>query len=260
MQKSQRTKIYIFGGVFVAIVFLVAITYDFIEDTQMQDTSIPLVSLETREITLEDYIEQKESYYVIDIREIEEFDQGHFSDAIHLPLGELLASKEKQVELRDLSATKKLVFFCHDGLRSQIAADTVGGNPANVLIFHKGHKQVRNKELTEEIWTGSRKRVLPEDFHNALKAREYDLSEIPSGALIADVTWDQVYKSGHPDVITAPLMRLTQNEIEGIVSEIAPRSFIAVCNSRMSCFYAKVLGYRIEKFGGYFSGYFRIGK
>lgn len=257
---AQQSKIIKISGIIIASIFVVIISRDLYEESQIQDVRVPLTTEEAQELTLEEYIAAKDDYQIIDIREIEEFEQGHFTDAVHLPLGELLASTDKQEELRALLKTKKVAFFCHDGLRSQIAVDTLGGDATQLVIFHRGHKQVRNKDLSEELWVGSRKRVLPEDFHNALKAREYDLADIPPGALIADVTWDQVYRTRNAEAIAAPLMRLTQEEIDEIVSDIAPRSFISVCNSRMSCFYAKILGYRVEKENGYFSGYYRIGE
>jgi len=255
--KKRQSKIFIIIGVVIATLFAVVIIYDFYEESQKKEFRVPITLPNVQEITLEDYITAKEMYQIIDVREKEEFDQGHFTDAIHIPLGELLGSQERTEEVRVLRDEKKITFFCHDGLRSQIAADTVGGTNGQLVIFHKGHRQVRNKKLADDIWTGSRKRVLPEDFHNALKAREYDLDEIPPGVVIADVTWDQIYRTEHSDVIEAPLMRLTQEEIEEIVNDISPRSFVSVCNSRMSCFYAKVLGYRVEQQGGYFSGYHR---
>lgn len=253
-RRSKNLKII---GIIIAVIFVGSISRDLYEESKMEDMRIPLVTQEAQEITLEEYIAKKDNYQIIDVREVEEFEQGHFTDAIHLPLGELLASEEKKEELRTLSSNQTIAFFCHDGLRSQIAVDAVGAQDHYSVLFHKGHKQVRNKELSEELWVGSRKRVLPEDFHNALKAREYDLADIPPGVVIADVTWDQVYRRDNSDTIAAPLMRLTQEEVDQIVKTIAPRSFMAVCNSRMSCFYAKILGYRVENENGYFSGYYR---
>ncbi len=237
---------------------IIALAYNTYEESSLKDVSTLVNRENIYEITLDEYMQQREDFFVIDVREKEEFAQGHFTGAQNIPLGTILADKEIQNDIVQKMEDKKVIFFCYDGLRSQIAADIFAENKERVVVFRKGFRQVRKADDVEEIWDGSRKYVLPQDFHNALSTREYDLDAIPQDVAVADMTWAQEYVRVHDGAISAPLMRMSQDASERIVKNIGTKDFIGICNSRMSCFYAKILGYRVEKNGGYFRGYYRI--
>jgi rhodanese-related sulfurtransferase/rubrerythrin len=67
---------------------------------------------------LKQYIEKnKESdYLIVDVRQPEEYVQGHIPGAKLIPLKELVAN------LSDLPSGKDLIFYCHSGGRSEAAA------------------------------------------------------------------------------------------------------------------------------------------
>ncbi len=254
---GKKRKILAWGGAFLCFVLIALVTYDFYENRQMRLVDTPIVeATEIEELSLDEYVAAPENFLVVDVREPEEFAQGHFVGALNIPLGELLAAEEKQRELVHRAGGRRILFFCYDGLRSRIAADAVTAVGAETVVFNRGHRQVRYGNVSDEIWTGSRTRVLPRDFRESLKDRDYDLRRLPDGVLLADLTWDQEYSRTDEKIIAAPLMRLPASSARSVVEKIGRRSFAALCNSRMSCFYAKILAYRVERNGGYFIGYY----
>ena len=56
--------------------------------------------------------ENPQSIYLVDVRDPDEFDAGHFQTAVNIPVGEL----EDRVE--SLPADKPIVFVCATGARS----------------------------------------------------------------------------------------------------------------------------------------------
>lgn len=61
--------------------------------------------------------ENKESYILIDVREQEEWDKGHFEEAIHLPMGQLQTEFEKTVPSKNAT----VILHCARGGRSTLA-------------------------------------------------------------------------------------------------------------------------------------------
>jgi rhodanese-related sulfurtransferase len=67
---------------------------------------------------------------LVDVREPDEWDAGHIAGAVHIPLGDLGDG------LRGLDPTRRTVFVCRVGARSDVAAtvaDRAGfASPANL--------------------------------------------------------------------------------------------------------------------------------
>lgn len=61
----------------------------------------------------------EKTYTLIDVRQPEEYEQGHIPGALLLPLPDLIQTMES------LPADKRLVFYCHSGGRSMAAASMV---------------------------------------------------------------------------------------------------------------------------------------
>lgn len=58
-------------------------------------------------------------YFVIDVREPEEYASGHVQGAVNVPPALLMAGP---TELRDLPKDTKLIVYCRTGSRSNVAA------------------------------------------------------------------------------------------------------------------------------------------
>jgi len=60
--------------------------------------------------------------YVLDVRTLAEFRQGHISGAKHIPLNEL------HHRLGEVPSDKEIVTVCHSGSRSRVAANVLMAN------------------------------------------------------------------------------------------------------------------------------------
>lgn len=62
--------------------------------------------------------EQRERVQILDVREPYEWEAGHIEEAIHVPLGQLMAGDEKA----QLDRERPVVVVCKTGNRSELAA------------------------------------------------------------------------------------------------------------------------------------------
>ena len=72
------------------------------------------------------------SYYVVDVREQDEYQAGHISNAASIPLGKLIRDEKKGIVPKE----KDIVVHCKSGVRGAIAQQ---------FLKEKGY-QVRNLE------------------------------------------------------------------------------------------------------------------
>lgn len=95
-------------------------------------------SYETIEIN---EVEEKlaEGYIVLDVREPDEFAEGHIPSAQNKPLSVL-----QQDDLNELSKDEKYIIICRSGNRSQTASE---------ILFNEGYEVV-NVSAGMSSWTG----------------------------------------------------------------------------------------------------------
>ncbi len=96
---------------------------------------------------LRQYLQQRreEDYRLVDVRQPEEYSQGHIPGAQLLPLAQL------EADVSQLPADQELVFYCRSGARSQaaalIAADS-GPAPRRIYSLSGGIMAWDGKQLT----------------------------------------------------------------------------------------------------------------
>lgn len=71
-------------------------------------------------------------YVLIDVREVDEFEQGHIPGAINIPLNSVPG------HLSDITTEKPVVLVCARGGRSAMAADFLAGNGYENLFNLEG--------------------------------------------------------------------------------------------------------------------------
>lgn len=86
-----------------------------------------------------------ESVIFVDVRQSNEYRQGHIPNAINIPLN--LMSKEIINELQ----TEKVVLYCNTGARSKVACNAVidSKNKTKILNLEGGIVDWRNQGLKE---------------------------------------------------------------------------------------------------------------
>jgi rhodanese-related sulfurtransferase len=85
---------------------------------------------------------KKEPILVLDVREIEEYEQGHIPGAILAPLSEFMN------HLTKLEMTKHYYVVCHSGNRSQAVADYLGKQGYQVTNVMGGMSTYRGQIAT----------------------------------------------------------------------------------------------------------------
>ena len=74
-----------------------------------------------RRISVEEALEmQKQGALVVDVRRLDEWESGHPTNAIHVPVDDVLAEAEGK-----LPQDKELLFICAAGVRSGLACEMV---------------------------------------------------------------------------------------------------------------------------------------
>ena len=68
-------------------------------------------------ITVKELKENISKYYVIDVREEDEYKQGKIGNSINIPLGKLIRDEGIRIVPRD----KEVVVHCRSGFRGEIA-------------------------------------------------------------------------------------------------------------------------------------------
>lgn len=93
--------------------------------------------------------EQRGQFQIVDVREPYEWEAGHIQEAIHIPLGQLMAGDEKG----QLDPGRPVVVVCKTGNRSELAA---------LMLQARGY-DARNLEGGTERWVSAGLPVVASD-------------------------------------------------------------------------------------------------
>jgi rhodanese-related sulfurtransferase len=201
-----------------------------------------------------------EKYAVIDVREKEEFSQGRIKGALNYRLGDILNEEAIRREISRKTEGKVRVFFCHDGKRSRIAAQTIQQEYGGVnAIIEKGFQQIRKDEKNRTFWQGSLKHVLPQD-PRYVKTPWIKRRDVTMNSLIDLSLEKHEMVKGLEDkaFLHAPLILMSSRQIDDFINTLGEEPIVALCNSKVSCFYTRILRYRLEERGLTLAGYVRL--
>ena len=84
---------------------------------------------------------ERDAFYLIDVRTLQEYNEGHIPKTIHIPHDQI---EERYHELAHLRS-KKILLVCRSGIRSLYAAE---------ILQEKGFQEVYNLEGGMLEWTG----------------------------------------------------------------------------------------------------------
>ena len=90
-------------------------------------------------ITIEALKHQFKKFFILDVREHDEYQQGHIENAVNIPLGRLIRDEDKGIVPKD----KQIVVHCKSGGRGAIAQE---------FLKKRGYTGVQNLEGGFEAW------------------------------------------------------------------------------------------------------------
>jgi len=80
---------------------------------------------------------EEDEYYVIDVREADELEEGKISGSTNNPLGQLIR-RARRGELDDLK-NKKIVTYCNSGYRGSIAVEDLRKQDFDAATIEGGY-------------------------------------------------------------------------------------------------------------------------
>lgn len=132
---------------------------------------------------------EERTLYLLDVRTIEEYEQGHLPGSVHAPGGQVVQATDEYIGARNA----RIVLIDNDGVRAAMTAS---------WLIQMGHAEVRTLALeacNESLATGARTRPVVglADLPAAgLSARELQ-QKLAEGALVLDVSLSTAYRAGH---------------------------------------------------------------
>lgn len=188
--------------------------------------------------------------FVLDAREDEEYEIGYFSQSTHIRFADLLAGSWVS-----LPTDKEVIVLCWSGIRGQEVAEFLRGKGIAARFLEEGADgwvkfggAWNGEILFSKVYSASR--------YTKLFATKEIQKFIDDGVLLVDARDPEVYAKNQiaGSINIAPLFATT-SELEKQILQVPTNSrIITVCDSYLSCFYAKIIGIKLEKYGHEFLG------
>ena len=210
-------------------------------------------------IPISDIVADWKNFVIIDVREPEEYSQGRLKGSLNYRLGELLNNELARRNMIQQSGDKKRVFYCHDGDRSTLAASMIESEFGGTnYVMDLGFRQIQENDEYRTYWEGStdilpggidyeRTPVLKWDDVTASALIELSLPYKPPVRTVKGKT-----------IIHAPILLMSDAQINAFITSLGTEPVIALCNSKVSCFSTRIFRYRLEQHGLKLSGFVRM--
>jgi rhodanese-related sulfurtransferase len=209
-------------------------------------------------ILMSDIVADWKTFVIIDVREPEEYSEGRLKGSLNYRLGELLNNELARRNMIQQAGDKKRVFYCHDGDRSTLAASMIESEFGGTnYAMDRGFRQIQENDEYRTYWEGTTD-ILP-------GGREYERTPV----LKDDVTASTLIELSLPykppvrtvkgkTIIHAPILLMSDAQINAFITSLGTEPVIALCNSKVSCFSTRIFRYRLEQNGLKLSGFVRV--
>lgn len=140
MRGMKHSSLQLLAVIILLVIAAVALAkYNKVTKANSKSNTPSIIQLSTAEVKqLID--EMGDSLYLLDVRELSEYKEGHISGTTLIPLGEL------ESRLGELNPQQPILVICRSGNRSNIAAQ---------LLIKKGFRQVYNYQGGMLSWDGN---------------------------------------------------------------------------------------------------------
>ena len=207
-------------------------------------------------IPFSDIVADWQNFVIIDVREPEEYSLGRLKGSLHYRLGELLNSELVRRNLVKQSGDKKRVFYCHDGDRSTLAASMIESEFGGTnYVMDLGFRQIHAKDEYRKYWEGSTD-FLSDDW-NHRKTPVMKGSDVTASTLIElSLHYRPPVRTVRGKrIIHAPILLMSNAQINALIASLGTEPVIALCNSKVSCFSTVIFRHRLEQHGVKLSGF-----
>lgn len=165
-----------------------------------------------------------EDYFIIDVRNKEEYNQGHLDGAFLIPLDEI---KQRVAEI---PRNKPVIVYCRTGIRSSEAANILIEGGFKAVYDMKGgivEWQNRGCPVVQENSNVENTNNENQGFVTLSVAEVYEIVVNHEDYLIVDVRTTDEYMDGH----IAGALSIPVDELEGRIKELPnDKSIIVYCN------------------------------
>ncbi len=222
---------------------------------QLKRKDIPI-----RVISIADIMANTDRYAIIDVREKEEFSQGRIRHSVNYRLGEILNEEKVRQDLIQATKGKERVFYCHDGERSELAAEMIQHEFGGVnYILKKGYQQIKHNRDNRAIWEGSLIHLLPQDQKNHRKLWLKNKNVMVKTLIdLSMYKHEKVRGLENKIFLHAPILLMSNQQIDHFIQSLGKEPIVAMCNSKVSCFSTRILRYRLEEHGLSLAGFVRL--
>ncbi len=190
---------------------------------------------------------------LIDIREAEEREVGNIdATTTWIRYGDLINGQAET-----LPHDKDILVICWTSLRGQEIATWLRAHGFPRAYAIQGGLQGDINTPSQPGWIDA---GLPWQGHtrwSQVFAPSYSISldeakkKFDAKAIVIDVTSPKDYADGHlPGALSLPLETTTTAEVNRVISLVPPKADLLIyCNSYVNCFYAKIIGIRLQRLG-----------
>ncbi len=208
--------------------------------------------------TLAEWLEQKKPLHIIDVREDEEFETGSIQGAAHVRYPDVLANASM------LENSGNTLFLCYSGNRSSELCNefTAQGKSCNFMVGGYEKWLSESRPLNEgKTITSADLRQLP-DFKN--KNTLLDTPDVHTlvqeeNATFLDVRYPGDFVKNHlPGAINITMRALGTTALDERIAGLPDTPFIGACYDKRSCFYAQLIGLRLERAGKDYRGRYTV--
>ena len=224
------------------------------EFSRLADSAQPV-----NNILMSDIVADWQNIVIIDVREPEEYSQGRLKGSLNYRLGELLNNELARRNMIQQSGDKKRLFYCHDGDRSTLAASLIESEFGGTnYVMDRGFRQIQENDEYRTYWEGSTD-ILP-------GGRDYERTPVLKWDDVTASTLIELSLPYKPPVRTvkgktiihAPILLMSDAQINAFIASLGTGPVIALCNSKVSCFSTRIFRYRLEQHGLKLSGFVRV--
>lgn len=188
--------------------------------------------------------------FILDARENEEYDLGHYPGSTHLRFADVLAGLWTQLP------TDRVVYvFCWSGIRGSEVTKFLRDHGVVARYLEDGAKGWVDAGGT---WQGEilfSTKYSDIRYTGTLTTDEVKLA-VANGVVLVDARQKEVFDQSHlPNSINISIFFTPSNELETLLHQVVVNSkVITVCDDFVSCFDAKIAGVKLEKLGHTFLG------